>query len=53
MTYPNPPILVSENLVVKGATEIHLTWSADFNGGSPIIGYNLYYSVNGGAYILV
>ena len=48
VTYPSPPINLSENVETRGATQIGLTWSAGSNGGSPILEYMIYMRVGSG-----
>lgn len=50
VTYPDPPVNLSENVQTRGATQIGLTWDAGSNGGSPIIEYSIYMRVGSGAW---
>lgn len=40
-TNPSAPISLIEVVTIRTNTTITITWSADFNGGSQIIDYNI------------
>jgi len=40
---PNSPTNLANNAVITAASVIGLTWTADYDGGSPILDYKVYF----------
>lgn len=40
---PNVPTNLANNAVITAASVIGLTWTADYDGGSPILDYKVYF----------
>lgn len=51
MTVPDAPVSLAENSLLRGATQIGLTWTEGLSdGGSPVLDYNIHFDLGDGVY---